>query len=213
MQGENQKSLKTGTTTVGLEYKGGVVLATEKRASLGYQVASKSAKKVYRIDDTIGLTTAGSVGDVQAITRYMKAETNLFKYKKNREMTPSAAATLLSNILQSSKALPYMGIFLLGGYNKDSGETEIFQIDPTGGILEKDRYYATGSGGSVAYGLLQDGYKEDLSEKNAVELALRSIKSASERDIASGDGFSVMIINKDGCRSLDEGEIEARLSE
>lgn len=213
MQESKQEEVKTGTTTVGLQYEEGIVLATERRASMGYQVSGKNAKKVYKIDDQIGLTTAGSVGDVQTIVRYMRAETNLFKYKKDREISPSAAATLLANILQSSKALPYMGLFLMGGFNTEEGKGEVFQLDPAGGVLEQDKYYATGSGSQVAYGLLEDGYEEDISRERALQLALRSIKSASERDLASGNGFAVMVINEDGCEILEEDEIEEILSD
>lgn len=208
MQEGKQEEVKTGTTTVGLQYDGGVVLATERRASMGYQVAGKNTKKVFEIDKGIGLTTAGSVGDVKTIVRYMRAETNLFKYKKNRKMTPNAAATLMANILQGSKALPYLGMFLLGGYNKKEEKGEVYSIGPTGGILEKDDFYATGSGSQVAYGLLQDGYEKGISKDEALELAVRSIKSASERDIASGDGFAVMIVDESGCEIVGEDRIE-----
>lgn len=213
MQEGKQEEVKTGTTTVALQYEGGVVLGTERRASMGYQISGKETKKVYKIDDRIGLTTAGSVGDVQTIVRYMRAETNLFKYKKEREISPSAAATLLANILHSSKALPYMGLFLMGGYNTEEGRGEVFQLDPAGGVLQQDKYYATGSGSQVAYGLLEDGYEEGISRDEALQLALRSIKSASERDLASGDGFSMMVVSEDGCEILEEDEIEEILSE
>ncbi|MFP4116248.1 MAG: proteasome subunit beta [Candidatus Aenigmatarchaeota archaeon] len=216
MQGVNQsgeEEVKTGTTTVAIEFDGGAVLATERRASMGYQVSGKNTKKVYEIDGGIGITTAGSVGDVQTVVRYMKAETNLFKYKKDRKMTPKAVASLMSNILQGSKALPYMGLFILGGYDHEKETAEVFQLDPAGGVLQEDKYYATGSGSQVAYGLLEDGFEEDLSRDEAVSLALRSISSASERDIASGNGFSVMVIDAEGCHILEDEEVESYISE
>jgi len=211
MQGVSEdakEEMKTGTTTVAMEFDGGAVLATERRASMGYQVSGKNTKKVYEIDDGIGITTAGSVGDVQTVVRYMKAETNLFSYKKDRKMKPSAAASLMANILQGSKALPYMGLFTLGGYNREEEKGEVYQLDPAGGVLAQDKYYATGSGSQVAYGLLEDGFDENMGKDEAVSLALRSIKSASERDIASGNGFSVMVIDDDGCHVLDDKEVE-----
>ncbi len=212
MSKNGQEEVKTGTTTVAIEYKDGAILATEKRASMGYQVSGKNTKKVYEIDEGIGITTAGSVGDVQTVVRYMKAETNLFKYKKDRKMNPSAVASLMANILQSSKALPFMGLFILGGYNHEKKKGEVYQLDPAGGILGEDKYYATGSGSQVAYGLLEDGFEEDMSRDKAVSLAIRSIRSASKRDIASGNGFSVMIIDEEGCHVLDKKDIEKYLA-
>lgn len=208
MQNEKQEQMKTGTTTVGLQYEDGIVLATEKRASMGYRVQSKNSKKIYEINDNLAITTAGSVGDTQSIVRYMKAETNIFKYQKDRKMSPTSAATILANILQNSKMVPYLGMFLLGGYDYEEETGRVYCIDPSGGVLEEDKYYATGSGGSMAYGVLDDRYEEEMSEDEAINVALRSIASARQRDIASGDGFSVMVINEDGCRALDDDEIE-----
>lgn len=213
MNKKGQEEVKTGTTTVAIEYDGGAILATERRASMGYQVSAKNTKKVYEVDDGIGITTAGSVGDVQTVVRYMKAETNLFKYKKDRKMNPEATASLMANILQGSKALPFMGLFILGGYDHEEETGKVFQLDPAGGVLGGDKYYATGSGSQVAYGLLEDGFEGGMSEDKAVSLALRAIKSASERDIASGNGFSVMIIDKGGCQVLEDEDIEEYLTE
>ncbi len=211
MQGVSQKGedkVKTGTTTVGVKYNDGLVLATERRASMGYQVSSKNAKKVYEIEDGIGITTAGSVGDIQTVVRYMKAETNLFKYRKDRKMSPKAAASLMANILQGSKMLPYMGLFILGGYNQSTEEPEVYQLDPAGGVLGDDPYYATGSGSQVAYGLLEDLFEEGMDKDTAIGISLRAIKSASSRDIASGNGFSVMVVDESGCHVLDDKEVE-----
>jgi len=210
-ESNGEDTVKTGTTTVGLKFDGGLVLATEKRASMGYQVSSKNAKKVYEVDGGIGITTAGSVGDIQTMVKYMKAETNLFKYRKDRKMSPKAVASLMANILQGSKMMPYLGLFILGGYNHEKGEAEIYQLDPAGGVLGEDPYYATGSGSQVAYGLLEDGFDDGMDRDAAVSLALRSINSASERDIASGNGFSVMVIDENGCHVMDDGEVEEYL--
>ncbi len=216
MQGMKQKGeeeVKTGTTTVGVKYNEGLVLATEKRASMGYQVSSKNAKKVYEVDEGIGITTAGSVGDIQTVVRYMKAETNLFKYRKDRKMSPRSVASLMANILQGSKMVPYMGLFILGGYNHEEDQPEVYQLDPAGGVLGGDPYYATGSGSQVAYGLLEDLYEEGMDKDTAVSISLRSIKSASNRDIASGNGFSVMVIDAEGCEVLGDEEVDNYLEE
>lgn len=207
MQEEKKEQMKTGTTTVGLQYEEGVVLATERRASMGYRVQSKNSKKIYNINKNLAITTAGSVGDTQSIVRYLKAETNIFKYQKDRKMSPTSAATILANILQNSKMLPYLGMFLLGGYDHKEEKGRVYCIDPSGGVLEEDKYYSTGSGGSMAYGVLDDRYEDDMSEEEAIKVALRCIESARKRDIASGDGFSVTVVNEDGCRSLDDDEI------
>ena len=95
-----------GTTTVGLICDDAVILATDKRASLGNLVADKEAKKLYKIDDYIAMTIAGSVGDAQAIVRILTVESKLYKMRTGRNISPLACATLLSNILHSSRMFP-----------------------------------------------------------------------------------------------------------
>lgn len=207
MEGKNKES---GTTTVGLLYDKGVVLASEKKATLGHLIESKEAKKVYPIGDRIGITTAGSVGDIQTVVRYLKAESNIFKYQKERPIKVKALASLLANILQGSKIVPYLGVFIVGGV--DEKGPQVFSLDPLGGITEGDKFYSTGSGSPIALGVLEDQYEEDLSEKKAIKLALKAIKSATKRDTASGEGFSLAVIDGKGFREIEEDKIEDILS-
>lgn len=200
-----ENTLKTGTTTLGIICKDAVVIATEKKATMGYLVESKEAQKMYKLDDHIGLTIAGSVGDAQAIVRIMRAQFKLYKLERG-PITVKAAATLMSNILQGSKYYPYMNMFLLAGY--DSRGPQVFSIDAIGGSSTKDKFYSTGSGSPFAYGVLEAEFKENISKEDAVALAIRAIKSAVERDIASGGkGFAVAIIDKDGYKELADKEI------
>lgn len=203
-----EKNVKeTGTTTVGLVYKDGVVLASEKRATIGYLIESKKARKIYPIDDRIAITTAGSVGDVQTIVRYLRAEASIYKFNKNKKIGVRALSILLANILQGSKYFPYMGQFLIGGY--DESGPNIFSLDPVGGVTHGDKFYSTGSGSPMAYGVLEDGYKENLGERDAIKLAIKAVKAAMRRDIGSGEAVSVAVINKNGYRELSSEEIKS----
>ncbi|HSV42330.1 MAG TPA: proteasome subunit beta, partial [Methanomassiliicoccales archaeon] len=94
------EQLKTGTTTIGIVNAEGVVLATEHRATMGNIIAHKEVQKVFKIDDNLGLTTAGLVGDAQILARYIKAEVELYKLKRMAPMTVKSAATLLSNVVR-----------------------------------------------------------------------------------------------------------------
>lgn len=200
------KTLKTGTTTVGLICKDAVVIAAEKKATMGYLIESKEAQKVHKLDDHIGLTIAGSVGDAQAIVRILKAQFKLYKLDRG-PITVRAAATLLSNILHGSKYFPYLNMFLLAGY--DSTGAHIYSVDPVGGYSDKDKFYSTGSGSPFVYGVLEADFKENMTPDDAIRLALKAIKAAIGRDIASGgNGFMVAIMDKTGYRELTNQEIE-----
>lgn len=194
---------KKGTTTVGLLCSDGVILASEKRASMGGLVANKEADKVLKIQDHLGITIAGSVGDAQTIARIMRAQTSLYEIQRGRKITIEGAGTLLANILQGSKYFPYWIQLLMGGYDS---KPRLYSLDLTGSLME-EKFVSTGSGSPIAYGVLEDKYKENKTVKDNLPIAVRAISSALERDIYSGNGFNVAVIDKKGFRKLSDKEI------
>ncbi len=201
--------VKTGTTTVGIVTSEGVVLATEHRASMETFIAHKVAQKLYRLDENIGMTTAGLVGDLQVLVRYMRAEISLYRLRRGMLMPVGAAATLLSNILNERKFFPYYVGLIIGGY--DLKGYHVYSIDAAGGAIE-DKYASVGSGSLFVYGVLEDRWKDDLTLNDGINLAIRGINAAMRRDAASGDGISVATITKDkGFVELSTEEIEKRM--
>ncbi len=110
------KEYLKGTTTVGLICTDGVIIAADQRATMGFLIADKEAIKVHKIDDHLGLTIAGGVGDNQQLIRILKAEAALYKLQ-TKPMPVDAAATLLSNILNQYKMYPFLTQLILGGYD------------------------------------------------------------------------------------------------
>lgn len=203
---ETEQKLKTGTTTVGMVCKDCVILGSESKSTMGWLISGKEVQKIYQIDDKMALTISGGVGDAQAMIRILKAEINIYKLTRNAQMTVKAVATLLSNILSQSRWYPYMFMPILGGVDKDG--YHIYTIDPVGG-LEKDNSAATGSGSPIAYGVLDDGYKEGIPKEEGIRLAVRAIRSARERDVFSGaKKIRVLVIDKDGLQWVDEAKIQ-----
>jgi len=202
---EQRRVLKTGTTTVGIVCKDGVVLASESKATMGYMIAHKEVKKVFQIDDFIGATTAGGVGDIQALIRLIKAEINLYKMNRG-EITINAVSTLLGNILHNNRYFPLLAVMLIGG--KDKTGFHLYSLFPDGSAIE-DKFISTGSGSPFAYGVLEDNFESDLSVNDAINIAVRSIKSARERDIASG-GKKIVVakVTDKGFEFVDENIIK-----
>lgn len=199
-----QEPLK-GTTTVGLVFVDGVVLATEKRATMGYLIASKKAKKVYQIADRIGMTTAGGVGDAQQMARLMTVECSLYNIRRGRPMTVAAASTLLSNILNNNRYYPFYVQLLVGGID-DSGPS-IYSVDALGGATREEEIVATGSGSPMAYGVLEDRYRKGMTRDEAVALGVRAVRAAIKRDAGSGEGIHVVVITRDEYREISDEEI------
>jgi len=203
---EVEGKIYKGTTTVGLVCKDGVVLATEKRATMGNLIASRTARKIYQVAERIAMTTAGSVGDAQFLARIIRVEANLYEIKRERKPTVRAIATLTSNLLNSYRYYPYLVQLLIGGVDEEG--SKVFSIDPIGGAIEERDIVATGSGSFTAYGVLEDRFTPETTTEEAVELAVRAIMSAMKRDSASGDGIDVVRITKEEFQQLEPEEIE-----
>lgn len=201
-----EEALKTGTTTIGIKCKDGVVMASERRATMDRQIAHSHVQKVYKISDNIGMTIAGLVGDAQLMVRYVQSEVSLYSMKKGAPITVNAAATLVANIIRQGF---YVGL-IVGGYDSTGGH--IYSIDGAGGYIEDD-IISIGSGSTYALGSLDSDYKEDLSKQEGIDLAITALTSAMRRDSASGDGMLISFIDKDGFNFIPEEQIRTRAAE
>lgn len=198
----NKLALK-GTTTIGVVCKDGVILTSDTRVTMGYFVAHKKGKKIYQIDDHLAMTISGTVADAQWTVDILKANAQLYRLNMRRPMPISAAARLVSNLLFSSRLAPLLTQVLIGGVD-DTGP-HIFALDPFGSVTE-EKCVATGSGSPIAYGVLEDQYKEDAEIEQLLPVVVKAVDSAMKRDTASGEGFDVAIISKEGYRELNEEE-------
>ncbi len=194
-----QQRLKTGTTTVGLVCDGAIVLAADTRATAGNLIVDKKVDKVVPVSDTIAVTTSGSVSDLQLLIKYLKAELKLRDIRTDRRSTVKEAAHLLSawvyGILRSQMGVCH---FVMGGYDK---EPRLYDIYPDGSLTEIEDFVASGSGSVIAYGLLEDQYKAGLAVDKGIQLALKAINAALQRDSASGNGITIYVIDEKGVRN------------
>jgi proteasome beta subunit len=195
--------LSTGTTTIGMIAKDCVVLASDQRATMGFLIASKTAKKIYKVTDRIGATIAGSVADAQSIMELLAAEAKLFEIQRGRPIRVKALTRLLSNIMFQGRGAYMLGS-LVGGFD-DEGP-QVYYTDYVGSVIP-DKYVTNGSGSPVALGVLESEYKDDLPKKKAIELAVRAIAAAIERDAATGNSILVSVIDKDGYQEIPKETI------
>jgi proteasome beta subunit len=200
------EKLQTGTTTLGILGKDFVILAAERKATMGYLVASKHTKKILQLTEQAAMTIAGNVGDAQALERYVKAEIKLYELEESKRMNIKSMATLVANILYARSYYPYYVQLLIGGYDS---APKLFSFDPSGSMVEEKDYFSTGSGSVMALGVLEDKYKEGMDLESVKKLAVRSIRAAIERDIASGgSGIDVAVITQKGFTMLSDDEIK-----
>jgi proteasome beta subunit len=205
---ESENVTKTGTTTLGIVCKEGVVIATETRATMGTLIAHKETKKLYKIDEHLALATAGLVGDLQVLARYLNAEANLYRLKRDVKMPVESAATLMSNIMNQRKFYPYYVQLILGGFDNSGGH--IYSLDAAGGAIP-DKYTSGGSGSPYVYGVLEDLYEENITVDQGINIAIRAIDAAKKRDSASGGLTNIAVITKDGFKEISQDEIKKRI--
>ncbi len=199
----NDQSALKGTTTIGVVCKDGVILASDTRVTMGTFVAHKKGKKVYKIDDHLAMTISGNVADAQRTVDILKANAQLYKLNTRRPMPVNSAARLVANLFFSSRLFPMIAQVLVGGI--DASGSHVFSLDPFGSLTE-ERCVATGSGSPIAYGVLEDNYKEDMTISNLLSVVVRAVDSAMKRDTASGDSFDVSLIDERGYRELSDEE-------
>jgi proteasome beta subunit len=206
----NELEMLKGTTTVGVVCSDGVILGTDTRATAGNYVASKRAKKVYRITNRLAMTIAGGVAVAQRVVEILKVNARLYELEKGRPMPVKSAANLVSSILfqnrEADMPLPMQAI--VGGFD-DTGP-HVFNLDPFGSLIE-EKMVSTGSGSPFAYGVLEQMYKEDKPVAEMLPVVVKAVDSAMKRDIASGNNFDVAVIDKAGFRELSSEEKEALL--
>jgi len=189
-----------GATAVGITFDNGVVIASEKRIAYGNFLVSKTTKKTFQLTPNVGAACAGLVADMQILALQISALAKIRKMEIKREIPPNSIAKMISNMMYERRFFPFLTQIIIGGI---VDKPLIYTLDPLGSVLP-DEYAAVGTGAETALGVLDPQFKEKMTEKEAVELAKKAVKSAILRDSFSGDGIDFLVINKEGCKEFSE---------
>jgi len=193
--------LKTGTTILGIVCKDGVVMAADRRGSIGHSlIMAKDMEKVMQLNEYLVFSGCGSGTEIQKVSKLLTAELKLKELKSKSRPTVRQSAGLLSNIQVSESA------FLLAGIDEDKSFS-LYEI--TGGYLRKIEDYTASLGSGMPYvlGFLERQYKKNISVQEGINLAEESIKSSTQRDMASGNGIDIFVITKEGIKKVVSQEI------
>ena len=189
-----------GATAVGITFNEGVVFASERRIAYGNFVVSKTTKKTFVITPHVGAACAGLVADMQILSLQIAALAKIRRMEIKRDVPPNTVAKMMSNMMYERRFFPLLTQVIVGGL---VGKPTIYTLDPLGSVLPDD-YAAVGTGAEMALGVLDPQFKKDLTEAQAVELAVKSVRAASMRDSASGDNIDVLVMTKDGAKETTE---------
>lgn len=209
------KIVKTGTTTVALVCKDGIVLAADKRATLGGMIVGhKDVDKVLIINDNLALTTAGGVSDIQLMVKLLKAQMKLDEIRRDRQLNTKEIANLLATMvygnIRKMSMIPGISAFLLGG--KDNEGYHTYDIGPDGSVLPVKDYICDGSGMMFATGVLEANYKKNMNIEEGIKLAVKAVNAAIQRDTCSGNGIDVVTITNKGARKVFTKELDMTIS-
>lgn len=208
------KLMKTGTTTIGLVCKDGIVLAADMRVTMGNIVGNKRFDKVYKITDNLALTTAGTVSDVQLLMKLIKAQLSLNKMRTKKDASVKEAANLIGMLVYENirkfSTIPGITGFLLGG--RDHTGLYLYEIAPDGSVIKADDYVTDGSGMVMAVGVLDTLYKPGMSVDEGIRLAVKAINASIQRDTYTGEGINVWTITRSGVKKALTKELDTNIT-
>merc|ERR1712241_1382530 len=205
--GEVKMNFDHGTTTLGFKYQGGVLLSVDSRATGGMYIGSGSVKKIIEINKFLLGTMAGGAADCTYWERVLSKQCRLYELRNRERISVAAASKLLSNICYNYKGMGLSMGVMIAGYDKRG--PGLYYVDSDGSRTD-GKVFSVGSGSIYAYGVLDKGYREDLTDEEAYDLGRRSIYHATYRDAASGGIVRVyhmkeigyVVISEEDCMDL-----------
>ena len=194
--------LKTGTLTVGIVCKDGIVVGADRRQSYaagqGVAYLAGSAKKVIEVTERMVATTAGTASDTRRILDIIRAEFKLKELRTRERISVPEAASFLANLvygnIRTPSMIPSIAHFILSGYD-DKG-IYLFDISPDGYIQQSDTYVATGGGIMQAHPILDTEYKKGITVEEGVALVTKCIRASMGREPSVGAGIDIYTIKK-----------------
>ena len=212
-----------GTTVLAVRYADGVIVAGDRRATEGFQIAHRSIEKVFAADDTSAVAIAGAAGPAVEMVRLLQTELEHYEKVEGDRLSLEGKANKLGQMIRENLPAAMQGLAvvpLFAGYDEARAMGRIFKYDITGGRYEEDDYHATGSGGKDARSTLKKRYKPELTRDEAVKIAIEALFDAADEDVGTGGpdlmrGIfpTVAAISSEGIAEVPEDDIRALFEE
>jgi proteasome beta subunit len=216
LPGSAVRDLPHGTTIVAAAYDGGVVMAGDRRATMGNMIAQRDVDKVFRSDEFSCIGYAGVAGIGIDLVRLFQVELEHYEKIEGRSLSLEGKANRLATIVRSNLGGAMQGLVvvpLFAGYDEDGGKGRIFSYDVAGGRYEEQRFHSIGSGSVFARGSLKKLYADGMPASDAVLACMQALYDAADDDSATGGPdmtrriFPVVVtVTADGFRRLTDAE-------
>jgi proteasome beta subunit len=178
-----------GTTVLAIKYADGVLIAGDRRATEGYQIAGRRMEKVFTIDAHSAVAIAGAAGPCIEMAKLFQTELEHYEKIEGVQLSCEGKANKLGQMIKANLPMVLQGLVVLpiyAGYDLKQGEGRIFKYDITGGRFEESDYHAIGSGGKDARNTMREHFRKSLSEEEALRIAMLALYNAAEEDVGTG---------------------------
>lgn len=193
-----EKGVSTGTTIMAVEFNGGVVMAADSRTSMGSYVANRVSRKITKVHDRIYVCRSGSAADTQALTNFVQHYLQMHAVTLKDPTLPkiNTCASLFQTFCYNYRQQLMAGL-IIGGWDKELGG-QVYEI-PLGGAKFRSKFAVGGSGSAYIMGLIDNDFKEGMSEEECLKFCRKWVSHAMARDGSSGGVIRTMVIKKEGC--------------
>jgi proteasome beta subunit len=178
-----------GTTVLAIKYRDGVLIAGDRRATEGFQIAGRRMEKVFKVDEHSAMAIAGAAGPCIELARLFRTELEHYEKLEGVQLSCEGKANKLGQMVKANLPLVFQGLIVIpiyAGFDHRRNEGRIFKYDVTGGRYEESEYHAIGSGGKDARNTIKEHYRRDLAEPEALKVALLALYNAAEEDVGTG---------------------------
>ncbi|HEY7874888.1 MAG TPA: proteasome subunit beta, partial [Actinomycetota bacterium] len=178
-----------GTTVLAIRFTDGVIVAGDRRATEGFQIAHRSIEKVFAADDMSAVAIAGTAGPAVEMVRLLQTELEHYEKVEGERLSLEGKANKLGQMIRENLPAAMQGLAVVpifAGFDEGRSHGRIFKYDITGGRYEEDDYHATGSGGKDARGTIKKRYRADLTRDEAITVAIEALFDAADEDVGTG---------------------------
>lgn len=208
-----------GTTVLAIKHQDGVIIAGDRRATEGFQIADRRIEKVFKIDEHSAMAIAGAAGPCIEMARLFQTELEHYEKLEGVTLSCEGKANKLGQMVKANLPMVFQGLVVLPiyvGYDRKRGEGRIYKYDLTGGRYEESDYHAIGSGGKDARNVMREHFRKGLSEQDALGVALRALYTAADEDVGTGGPDFVRgiyptakIVTAAGIVDVEESRVQA----
>lgn len=206
-----------GTTILGFKYEHGVVIAGDRRATEGYQIAANRMDKVFKTDDYSAIAIAGAAGPCIEMAKLFSIELEHYEKLDGVQLSCEGKANRLGQMVKANFPMVLQGLVVIPlfvGYDLKRSEGRIFKYDVTGGRYEETEFHAVGSGGKDARLTIKEHFKKNLPEREAIRLALLALANAADEDVGTGGPDPIRriyptmkVVNGQGVQDIAESDL------